>query len=48
MSVEDTSKIIYLFLMENRCCDPSLELSQDCSNGGSQYILYEKNVENYP
>ena len=25
---EDNSKIIFLFLNENICCDPSLELSQ--------------------
>ena len=25
--MEDTSKIIFLFLDENICCDPSLELS---------------------
>ena len=26
--IEDKSKIIFLFLIENICCDPSLEPSQ--------------------
>ena len=26
--IEDNSKIIFLFLNENICCDPSLESSQ--------------------
>ena len=35
---EDNSKIISLFINENLCCDPSLELSrQDSSNDGSQH-----------
>ena len=41
---EDNSKIIFLFLNENICCDPLLEPSQrDCSNGGTQNMfLIEK------
>ena len=35
-SIEDSSKVIFLFLNENICCDPSLEPSwQDGSNDGS-------------
>ena len=35
---EDNSKIIFLFLNENICCDPSLEPSQRVgSHAGSQH-----------
>ena len=35
-SIEDNSKIIFLFVKENICCDHSLEPSrQDSSNDGS-------------
>ena len=34
--IEDNSKVIFLFLIKNICCDPSLEPSQrDGSNDGS-------------
>ena len=37
---EDNSKIFFLFLNENICCDPFLERSQrDGSNDGSQNML---------
>ena len=37
-SIEDNSKIFFLFLNENICCDPSLEPShRDGSNDGSQH-----------
>ena len=43
-AIEDNSKIIFLFLSENICCDPSLEPSQqDGSNDGSQICFYGKN-----
>ena len=36
-SIDNNSKIIFLFLNKNIHCDPSLELSQrDSSNEGSQ------------
>ena len=36
---EDNSKIIFLSLNENLCCDPTLELSKrDGSNDGSQNV----------
>ena len=39
--IEDISKILFLFLNENICCDLSLEPSRcDGSNGGSQNIFY--------
>ena len=38
--IEDNSKITFLFLNKNICCDPSLEPSQqDGSNDGSQNIF---------
>ena len=41
--IKNNSKIIFvLFLNENICCDPSLELSsQDGSNLGSQHVFME-------
>ena len=30
--IEDNSKIIFLFLNENICCDPSLKLSQQAGS----------------
>ena len=37
---EDNSKIFFLFLNENICCDPSLQLSwQDSSNDESQNMF---------
>ena len=42
-SIEDNSKIIFLFLNENISCDPSLEPSgHDCSNDGSHNVFMEK------
>ena len=39
--IEDNSKIFFLFLKENICCDPSLEPSRrDGSNDGSQDTFY--------
>ena len=38
--IEANSKIIFLFLNESICCDPSLELSQrDSYNDGSQNMF---------
>ena len=38
---EDNSKIFFLFINENICCDPSLEPSRrDGSNDGSQDMFY--------
>ena len=38
--IEDNLKVIFLFLSENKCCDPSLEPSrQDSYNDGSQPVL---------
>ena len=48
---EDTynSKIIFLFLNENLCCDPSLELSQwDGSTERSQNVFVWRNMAHYP
>ena len=46
--VEDNSTIIFLFLKESICCDPSLEPSwQDGSNDGSQNMLLSRNMANY-
>ena len=37
---EDNSNIVFLFLNQNICCDPSLEPSQrDGSNDGSQNMF---------
>ena len=48
-STEDSSKIIFLFLIENICCDPSLESSRrDGSNDGSQNMFKWRNIDNYP
>ena len=45
----DMSKIIFLFINENICCDPSLEPSQrDGSNDVSQHMFKRRNMENYP
>ena len=39
--IEHNSKMIFLFLEENICCDPSLEPSQrDGSNDGSQVCFF--------
>ena len=39
--IEDNSKIFFLFLNENICCDPSLEpFQRDGSNDGSQIMFY--------
>ena len=48
--IEDNSNTcIFLFLIKNICCDPSLELShQDSSNDGSQHMFERSNIENYP
>ena len=48
--IKDNSKIIFfLFLVENICCDPSLEPSRrDGSNDGSQNMFLWKNMANYP
>ena len=41
--------LFFLFLIENICCDPSLEPSQrDGSNEGSQNMFLWRNIENYP
>ena len=38
---EDNSKIIFLFLNKNMCCDSSSDLSErDSSNDGSQHMFY--------
>ena len=40
--IKDNSKIIFLLLHENVCCDPSLEPSQrDDSNDGSQNMFLQ-------
>ena len=40
--IEDNSKIIFLILNENICCDPSLEPShQDGSNDRSQNMFLQ-------
>ena len=42
-SIEDNSRMIFLFLIENICCDPSLELSRrDGSNDGSQHYALKE------
>ena len=42
-SIEEHSKIFFLFLNENICCDPSLEPSRrDGSNEGSQNMFHGK------
>ena len=50
--IEDNSKIKFLLLSENICCDPSLEPSQrDVSNDGSQNMFYGEIwliIPNYP
>ena len=47
--IEDNSKIFFLILNENICCDLSLEPSQrDGSKDGSQNKFYDKNMDNYP
>ena len=46
---DNNSKIIFLFLNETICCDPSLEMSQgDGSNDGSQHKFQKSNRENGP
>ena len=46
---EDNSELIFLFLNENICCDPSLELSwRNGSNDGSQNTFLWRNMANYP
>ena len=46
---DDNSKISFLFLNGNICCDPSLEPSQrDSSNNGSQNMFLWRNIANYP
>ena len=46
---EDNLKIIFLFLNENICCDPSLEPSRrDGSNDESQNMFLQRNIANYP
>ena len=48
-STDINSKISFLFLNENICCDPSLEPSQkDNSNDGSQNMFLWKLNDNYP
>ena len=38
--IEDNSKVIFLFLNENICCDPSFERSHpNSSNEGSQHVV---------
>ena len=45
---EDNSKIFFLFLKENICCDLSLELSrQEGCNDGSQNMFLWRNIANY-
>ena len=47
--IEDRSNFVFLFLIENVCCDPSLEPSQrDGSNDGSQHTFERSSMENYP
>ena len=47
--IEDNSKIFFLFLNENICCDPSLESThQGGSNHGSQNMILCRNMANYP
>ena len=46
--VEDNSTIIFLFLKESICCDPSLEPSwRDGTNDGSQNILSRNTANCY-
>ena len=46
---ENNSKIIFLFLTENKCCDPSLEpFRRDGSNGGSQNMFLCRDMADYP
>ena len=49
-SIEDNSKIIFLFVNKNICSDPSLKPSWwDCSNDGSQNMfLWKKKYLCYP
>ena len=47
--IEEKSKIIFLFLNENICCDSSLGPSRrDGSNDGSQNMFLWRNMANYP
>ena len=47
--IEDNSKIIFLFLNKNICCDSSLEPSwSNGSNDGSQNMFLWRNLVNYP
>ena len=42
-------RYFFLFLIENICCDPSLEPSrQDGSNDGLQNMFLLRNMANYP
>ena len=41
--------IIFLFIMETICCDPSSELSRrDGSDDGSQHMVLCRIKKNYP
>ena len=43
--IEDNSKIFFLFLNKNICCDPTLEPSQrDFSNDGSENMFLLRTV----
>ena len=47
--IQDNSKIFFLLLNENICCDLSLEPSwRDGTNYGSQHMFLWRNMENYP
>ena len=47
-AIYDNSKIIFLFLNENICCDPSLEPSQrDGPNDGSQNVFLWRNMASF-
>ena len=47
--IKDNSRIIFLILNENICCDPLLDTSRrDGSNDGSQNMLFWRNMANYP
>ena len=46
---DDNSKINFLFLNINICCDPSLEPSRgDGSNDGLQNLFSCRNMANHP
>ena len=48
-SIEDDSKIVFLFFNKNICCDHSLEPSQgDSSNDGSKNMFLWINMANFP